>query len=1173
MAGLEELTPGARVRGVLPEGPVTVVAIDFHGTNAVTLTYRTDAGRTEAELLYRDDEARLSIEQAGAAFAFDGDGTLFRLASEAMRIRLAYLFDPLLAVHTSTLEPLPHQIQAVYEEMLPRQPLRYLLADDPGAGKTIMTGLYIKEMIVRGDVKRCLIVPPGNLVEQWQDELWQRFGLDFKIIDRRAINNSKTGNPYAEENLVIGRLHMMARDEEIQAKLAHTDWDLVVVDEAHKMSAHYFGNKLTETKNFKLGKLLGKVTRHLLLLTATPHSGKEADFQLFMSLLDSDRFEGRFRDGVHASDPKDMMRRLVKERLLKFDGTPLFPERKAYSVEYELSDLEAKLYAEVTDYVRDEMNRAERLQAKGEGRRGAIVGFALTTLQRRLASSPEAIYQSIMRRRKRLEKRIAELELAKRGAEVRLDEASDLGDIDEDDLENIDELSDEELENLEEKVVDQASAAETIVELRAEIQTLTRLEKRAKEVRRSGSDRKWEELRDLLLNEDEMFDANKSRRKLIIFSEHKDTLNYLAERVRDLLGSHEAVVTIHGGMGREKRRNSQESFTQDKDVVVLIATDAAGEGINLQRAHLMVNYDLPWNPNRIEQRFGRIHRIGQDEVCHMWNLVANETREGEVYKTLLDKLEKMRQALGGQVFDVLGQVFTERSLRDLLIEAVRYGDSPDIRAKLTQVMEGGIEDDLRKVVAERALTSDLLSASQVDVIREQMELAAARRLQPHFIRSFFMDAFRHIGGTITKREPGRFEVTHVPSDVRARDRAIGTGAAVLKRYERVAFEKASTRPPGQTMAEFVSPGHPLLDSTVDLILERYRTLLKQGAVLIDESDEGEDLRVLLYLEHAIQDARTNRDGRRRVVSKRLKFVEMDEHGRAIDAGYAPYLDYRAVEPEERALLDARMKEAWLAAGLEERGLDFAISDVVPKHLEDVRLRTTDRVERTVAAVKERLTKEINYWDHRANELKQQERAGKQPKMNSDRARQRADDLAARLKKRLEELEQEGQLSPMLPTVVGGAVVVPAGLLERLRGDRGDASPELMAKLRERVERLAVDEVLRIERDLGRMPEEMPHNNPGFDVKSKDPATGRLLFIEVKGRVEDATTVTVSKNEIITGLNEKENFRLAVGLVAGDDSTRVQYVRDPFKGDEEALFGVTSVNFDLVKLLDRAEEPA
>ncbi len=266
---LEDLAPGTRVGGVLPDRAVTVVQAEWHGTQALTLTYRDDAGRVDHQLLYRDSEARLEIEETGRAWAFDADGSLFRLVSEALRIRLAYLFDPYLAVHTSNLEPLPHQIQAVYQELLPRQPLRFLLADDPGAGKTIMAGLFIKELIVRGDVKRCLVVAPGSLVEQWQDELWQKLGLDFEIITKQTIEASRSGNPFAEKHLVISRLDHLSRNEELQAKLEQTDWDLVVVDEAHKMSAHFFGNELKETKRYRLGRLLGSVTRHLLLMTAT----------------------------------------------------------------------------------------------------------------------------------------------------------------------------------------------------------------------------------------------------------------------------------------------------------------------------------------------------------------------------------------------------------------------------------------------------------------------------------------------------------------------------------------------------------------------------------------------------------------------------------------------------------------------------------------------------------------------------------------------------------------------------------------------------------------------------------------------------------------------------------------------------------------------------------------
>lgn len=933
----------------------------------------------------------------------------------------------------------------------------------------------------------------------------------------------------------------------------------MVVDEAHKMSAHYFGNEVKETKRYKLGRALGELSRHLLLLTATPHQGKEPDFQLFMALLDGDRFEGKFRDGVHAADTSDLMRRLVKEGLLKFDGTRLFPERRAYSVEYTLSEPEAALYREVTGYVRDEMNRADRLKRAGEGRRGAIVGFALTTLQRRLASSPEAIYRSIERRRKRLENRVREEELNRRGAEATVSLTAAIQGVTEEDLENVDELTDEEVEELEEELVDQASAAQTIAELRVEIERLGELEALAAHVRALETDRKWEELRRLLEEENEIRDPSGTRRKLIIFTEHRDTLNYLAERIRTLVGRQEAIVTIHGGMGRDERRKAQTAFTQDKDVVILVATDAAGEGINLQRAHLLVNYDLPWNPNRIEQRFGRIHRIGQTEVCHMWNLVAIETREGEVFQRLLEKLEAQRQSLGGQVFDVLGSVFTDRSLRDLLLDAVRYGERPDVQAQLNEVVDEAIGQRLKEAVSERALVSDVLSPQDVDRIREAMEEAEARRLQPHFIRAFFMEAFKILGGRIVEREQGRYEITHVPADVRNRDRLIGIGAPLLKRYERVTFEKPLMVADGRPLAEFIAPGHPLLDATIDLILERHRTLLKQGSILLDPDDEGEDPRLLLYLEHSIQDGRTDRHGNRRVVSKRLHFIELAEGGEPQAAGYAPYLDYRPLEDDETRLVEPVLNGSWLRESVEQRGLDYAIADTVPEHLAEVRRQTIDRVDRTSAAVKDRLTKEINYWDLRAEQLKQQELAGRQPRMNSGKARQRANELEARLKKRQAELDQERQLSPQPPLVVGGAVVVPAGLLERLRGIRG-ADASVYARLRERVERLAVEAVLATEKAIGRDPTEMPRNNKGFDIRSRA-ADGELYFVEVKGRIEGSDTFTVTKSEILAGLNKSDRFILAIVRVGENETTDVRYIADPFKGNEDFLFGVASVNYE------------
>jgi len=1210
VARLEDLTQGAAIRGILPDEIVTVVNVEWFGSDVIDLTYKSASGKLGNELVYRDREPQLEVTERGRPWSFDGDGKLLRLVSEAYRINLAYLFDPLLAVHTSLVEPLPHQITAVYEEMLQRQPLRYLLADDPGAGKTIMTGLFIKELLIRGDLSRCLIVCPGSLVEQWQDELDEKFDLPFDIVTRETIESSRSGNPFAEKNLVIARLDHLARNDDVRARLEQTDWDLIVCDEAHKMSASFFGGEVKETKRYKLGKLLAGICRHFLLLTATPHNGKEEDFQLFMALLDGDRFEGRFREGVHQVDTSDLMRRLVKEELLKFDGKPLFPERLAYTMNYTLSDAEAALYAQVTEYVQDEMNRADRLTKEGQGRRGNTVGFALTILQRRLASSPEAIYQSLRRRREKLQKRLREEQIQKRGLEVaerlpsneryvpgrslgpdglRTIREEDIPYLTDEDLEDLEDAPESEVERVEEEIADKATAARTISELRAEIESLERLENLATRVRQSGTDRKWEELSRLLQGDEmatrpssggprseppthggaELQYPAGSAAKLIIFTEHRDTLNYLRDRITTLLGRPEAVVMIHGGMGREERRKAQEAFIHDPDVQILVATDAAGEGVNLQRAHLMVNYDLPWNPNRIEQRFGRIHRIGQTEVCHLWNLVAPETREGDVFHRLFEKLEQERQALGGRVFDVLGKVFGDRPLRNLLIEAIRYGDQPEVRERLNRVVDQAMDRrHLQELLEERALARDSMDNRRVMEIKEEMERAEARRLQPYFIAAFFLEAFKLLGGSIREREPGRYEISHVPALIRARDRQIGRGRPVLSKYERVTFEKDLISVPGKPLAAFICPGHPLLDATIDLILEQHRNLLKRGAVLVDPNDSGIEARALVYLEHAVQDARVDKNGNRRVVSKRVEFVELDGQGTMRDAGPAPYLDYRPIEPEERTLVEADLQSAWLSQDLESRAVKFAAWRLVPDHLREVRERREEAVKLIMAAVKERLTKEINHWDNRAVQLKQMELAGKQPRMNSENARRRADELQDRLRRRMEELEQERQVAAIPPIVVGGALIVPAGLLAAKRpSDRTDT---VDVAARAEVERLAMEAVMEAERMLGRKPQNVSAKKLGYDIESKVPGDGRLLFIEVKGRERGADTVTVTKNEILTALNMPDDFVLAVVEVDGT-AHEPRYIRRPFR--QEPDFEVTSVNYDLKELLARAEPPA
>jgi SNF2 family DNA or RNA helicase len=1189
---LEQLQAQTSLRGVIPDALVTVVSVQWFGTEALELTYKTPSGKVANELLYRHDESRLEIVEQGRPWSFDGDGALFRLVSEAQRIRLAHLFDPVLAVHTSVVDPLPHQITAVYESMLPRQPLRFLLADDPGAGKTIMAGLLIKELIARGDLQRCLIVCPGSLAEQWQDELYRRFHLPFEILTNDKLEAARTGNWFIETNLVIARLDKLSRNEDVQQKLQAPDcrWDLVVCDEAHKMSATVFGGETKYTKRYRLGQLLSTLTRHFLLMTATPHNGKEADFQLFMALLDGDRFEGKFRDGVHSADVSDLMRRMVKESLLKFDGTPLFPQRIAYTVPYKLSLAEAALYKSVTEYVREEFNRAEALE---NDKRAGTVGFALTILQRRLASSPEAIYQSLRRRRERLESRLRELEVLQRGGQAAPIVSASLPILDSEDVADLDEAPDNEIEAVEEEILDQATAARSIAELRIEIDTLKELETSALIVRRSGSDTKWSELSSLL---GEIFTTAATahsveeprapygsgnisphtpspHQKLVIFTEHRDTLNYLEDRITKFLGRSEAVVVIHGGIGREARLKVQESFKHDPLVQVLLATDAAGEGINLQRAHLMVNYDLPWNPNRIEQRFGRIHRIGQTEVCHLWNLVAEETREGDVYRKLLEKLEQARQSLGGQVFDVLGKLeFEGKSLRELLIQAIRHGERPEIKAFLTTVLDATLDRvHLQSLLEEHVLAHDAMDASKVQRIREDMERADARRLQPHYIESFFMEAFKRQGGTIKQREPRRFEVTHVPAPVRNRDRLIGIGEPVLPRYERIAFEKSLVAPQGQPLAAFVCPGHPLLDCVIDLTLERNRDLLKRGTVLVDERDLSTKPRVMFYLEHAIQDAGLTRDGSRRVVSKRMMYVEMDDHGTVNHVHYAPYLDFRplaAGEPSVEALLD-RQECQWITRELEHKAQGYAIAQVVPEHLSEVRGRKLKLIAKTEAAVKDRLTKEITYWDHRAEELKVQEQAGKpNAKLNSNEARKRADLLQGRLQKRLEDLRLEAQISPLPPVVLGGLLVVPMGLIRTMidttciapMAPDGSENTQISAARARAI-------VMEMERTLGFEPTDREFEKLGYDIESRIPGTGKLRFIEVKGRVSGAPTITVTRNEILYSLNKPDDFILAIVEFTGDATHNLHYVRQPFKREPD--FGVTSVNYDFSELILRA----
>ncbi len=1147
MARLQDIVPDARLTGVVRDASVVVVAVVPFGDGAAEISYRLPDGSSESRIFFADEIEGLAVEKGGWGFSANGDD--FKLASEALRISLASTQDPFLAVRTSRIRPLPHQISAVYEKMLPRLPLRYVLADDPGAGKTVMAGLLIKEMMARGDLKRCLVVCPGSLCVQWQDELLDKFGLDFAILTRDAFEASARRNAFLDHDLAIASLDRLARDKEIDALIASCQWDLVIFDEAHKLAAHVYGREVKYTARYRLAQLLSDHTENLLLMTATPHNGKPKDFQQFMALVDADRFVGAAHGEPSVDDVSDVMRRLVKEELLTFEGRPLFPERIAHTVSYELTPLEDELYQEVTEYVRTGFNRADSI---GDGTKRNSVGFALTVLQRRLASSPAAILNSLRRRRDRLKEELADMKAGRTRKGVPGVPEDYWGSPADDE-----DLTQEELDSLEDSTSG-VTAAETEAELVAEIAELDRLVGLAERVYRSKDDRKWQELSKLLQDTPAMYARDGSREKLVIFTEHKDTLDYLAVNIRQLLGRPEAVEIICGGMGRDARRQAENRFKNDKGVEVLLATDAAGEGINLQQAHLEISYDLPWNPNKLEQRFGRIHRIGQTEVCHLWNLVAGGTREGQVYERLLNKLEVERGVLGGRVFDVLGEVsFGDKSLADLLKDAVRYGSDPARVEELNRVVEGALDQEkLRQLLSENALTDDVMDQAVVTRVREEMELAEARKLQPHYVALFFRDAIKLLGGGIAEREPGRFEITRTPDVMLQRDRR-GKGArALLRRYTRVCFDGRLAEVPGAPDAEFVYPGHPLMDAVIDTVLSLHGNLLTKGAVLIDEGSCDTEPRSLFYVEDRICDGRRTSSGDQHTVARNLCFVGMAEDGRTFDSGDAPYLDYSAPTKDERELLDAWLEERRPFAAVSEQAVRVcAMRDVVPRHMDAVKALRVPRLEKMRAAVDRRLAQEIRYWSVQSSNLRT--KGG-----DSAQARRRVHDLTQRRAARLAEIDEELRIFAVSPQVVGCALVVPRVLMETLKAPGMAVRLSADAQARRSVELCAMEAVMATERALGFEPADVSADHCGFDVLSRPPegqvpAPGQPVqrFIEVKGRIKGSTDVTLTRNEILTALNSPDNFILAIcEAVPQEDGTlkagRLVYIKHPFKKEVE-----------------------
>ncbi|OYT64297.1 helicase [Candidatus Bathyarchaeota archaeon ex4484_205] len=1089
-----EIREGSLIEGPLWNEPVRVEKVERIG-RFLRIVGVTSNTRVPVDQILTEDQFSL-IRPVEDRLDFSSPGEEVFLSLEAIRFRCASLFDPLLAMNTSKIDPLPHQIEAVYGYVLKLPRIRFLIADDAGAGKTIMAGLIIKELKLRGLAKRILIVVPGHLKDQWRREMKEKFKEEFVLIDRGFVDSHYSENVWEKYDQVITSMDFAKRKERIP-ELLSANWDLVVVDEAHKMSAHVHGKKVSKTKRYKLGEVLSKNSEHLLFLTATPHSGDTESFRLFLDLLAKGFFATQeiLEESVRSGDNPLFIRRR-KEDLRDFEGRPLFPPRKVKTVTFSLSDGERRLYSDLSRYVTEQYNKSRSLR-KDEKRRNVV--FALIILQRRMASSTYALLKSLKRRKEKLE------EIVKSGIvehpTIPLEE----------DIE-IEDYSEGERWEIESKL-ESLSASETIEELKKEIMAIDQLIEEAEEILKREREVKLEKLRKIL--------ESIGDEKIIVFTESRDTLEYLVEKIKSWGYS---VNYIHGGMRLEERVKAEKVFKNETQV--LVATEAAGEGINLQFCHLMVNYDLPWNPNRLEQRMGRIHRYGQQREVHIFNMVTKDTREGQVLSKLLEKLKEIEKAYGSdKVFDVIGEIIPGRRIEQLIVEAVTNSRTMDEILK-----ELDFEVDEKYISEIKSKLGESLATEFIDYtrIREMEEKAREHRLIPEYVEEFFKRAFSKAGGEFTYRN-GVMSIRKIPrvlKNISKEDWFIKRFGYLMDRYPKVTFDKeiAFKNPE----LEFVSFGHPLLEVVLEWVSREFSHLLKKGSVFLDPS--GSLNGVIWFFEGEI------RDGKGEVAGKRLFAIYDDGNSlREMDPSVIWDLVPASFNQEGDYIVERER----------EKVIEFAINLILEykNELEKERERQCEIKKKYGVKSLEYLIGEL---EADIISLEARKEAGEEVDLPLRNKIMRKEEYEEALEELKREINMEKSLTISTPNLIGAILVRP-----------------ILTRADEEVERIGMEIAMEYERSQGRYPEDVSHLNLGFDIRSRDEEGRVVRYIEVKARSEIGP-VSLTPNEWFKARRFGDSYYLYI-VTNARTSPELYVIRNPAESLE------VEEKTEVVRFIVREEE--